>query len=636
MLSESTPCPVLDDLKAGNCLPSPKGVALALMEICQREDATTQEVAKIAQTDPALSGRVIKLVNSATRGARPIVAVPDAVMHLGIGTVRQLAMGFSLVDQYLAGPCKAFDYARYWSHSLLMALAMQELADVTRVGARDELFACGLLARIGCLALATAYPVEYDELLKTLLPEACLAEQERQRLGIDHNVLTQAMLLDWGIPTPLTESVFHHEDPARAGFAPGTRSYKLANQLYMAKRLADLGLAEDVDRNRITAELMLLGGKIGVDAEDLGDHVDSIMQRWLEWGSVLNVPASNLPPFSKMDCPPAPHSEPGSTALRILLVEDDASTRHLLERLLSKQGGHTVFSATNGREAIALALEVMPQVVITDWMMPEMDGLALCSALRATEWGRDLYLLMLTSAETEEDLVNAYAAGVDEYVNKPVNFRALQARLRAAWRYVKLQEQWEQDRAQLKQFAAELAIANRKLQQATLTDPLTGLFNRRAAMDLLTQAWSGAVRSNNPLVVMVIDIDHFKGVNDQYGHAVGDEVLREVAKTLRAAARREDHLCRVGGEEFLVICQNGDIDVAFHAAERLRLAVYAMNIQCPQGAIGTSISIGIAQKESDTNNADALVSAADKALYAAKRKGRNRTCLMANGQAHCR
>ncbi len=636
MSSKSTSSAVLDDLKVGNRLPSPKGVALALMEISQRDDATTQDVAKIVQTDPALSGRVIRLANSAARGARPIVAVPEAVMHLGIGTVRQLAMGFSLVDQYLAGPCKAFDYSRYWSHSLLMAVAMRELSDATRVGARDELFACGLLARIGCLALATAYPVEYAELLQAMGPDSELAEREHQRLGIDHNELTRAMLSDWGVPAPLTDSIVHHEDPAKADFAPDTRAFKLASLLYMAKRLADLGVAAELERSSITAELLFLGGKIGIDAQDLGAQVDTIVQQWLEWGSLLKVPTSTLPPFAKLDCSPAPHPDLGSIALRILLVEDDPSTRHLLERLLRKQGGYTVFSATNGREALALALEAMPQVVITDWIMPEMDGLELCEALRATEWGRDLYLIMLTSVEAEDELVKAYTTGIDDYVTKPVNVRALQARLRAAWRYVKLQEQWEKDRAQLKEFAAELAIANRKLQHAALTDPLTGLSNRRAAMDLLAQAWSAATRGNHTLAVMVIDIDHFKGINDRYGHAVGDQVLRDVAMTLRANARREEHVCRVGGEEFLAICQDGDIEAAVHAAERLRLAVQALKISGAHGTVRTSVSIGIAAKEPETINTDALVSAADKALYTAKRNGRNCTCLMTRGRAQCR
>jgi diguanylate cyclase (GGDEF)-like protein len=625
-----------EKLKADQLLPSPKGVALAIMQVCRRDDATTQDVAKIVQTDPALSGRLIKQANSALRaGGRPVAAVSDAIKHLGIATVRQLALAFSLVDQHLAGPCEAFDYKRFWSHSLLMALSMQELGKQGRAGSPDELFTCGLFCRIGYLALASAYPAAYAELLQSTEPVVPSIEHERERLETDHLELTSALLADWGIPKALAEPITHHEAPDASGFSPGGRAHTLAHLLYMAKRLADLGMAEDGERNSITADLLLWGSKIGIDPEVIGTLADSIMQQWLEWGGLLNVPVSIMPPFSKIDCAPTPSNETGANAMRVLLVEDNASSRLMLQSLLRSKCGHIVNSAKDGREALAMALEVMPQVVITDWIMPEMDGLELCKALRAAEWAKDIYILMLTSVESEDELVKAYEAGIDEYVNKPVNIRALQARLRAAWRYVKLHEEWERDRAQLKQFAAELAIANRKLEHTAHTDPLTGLFNRRAAMTLLAQAWSAATRNDASLVVMAIDIDHFKSINDQYGHAVGDTALKEVAKTLRANLRNEDNLYRMGGEEFLVVCQNTDMKASLHSAERLRKAVQALEIAACKTLIKTAVCIGIAQKEADMKDVDALVNTADKALYAAKHAGRNRTCLIARGKVHC-
>jgi two-component system cell cycle response regulator len=623
-------------LKADKLLPSPKGVALAIMQVCQRDDATTQDVAKIVQADPALSGRLIKQANSALRAGRPVAAVSDAIKHLGIATVRQLALTFSLVDKHLAGPCKAFDYPRFWSHSLLMALSMQELGKQERAGPSDELFTCGLFCRIGYLALASAYPAAYAELLQSTAVGVPSIERERERLETDHLELTAALLTDWGIPKALAEPIAHHEDPDAAGFSPGSRAHTLVQLLYMAKRLADLGMAEESERNSITADLMLWGGKIGIAPEAIGALVDSIMQQWREWGDLLKVPVSIIPPFAKMDCAPAPSKEPGANAMRVLLVEDNASSRLLLEKLLRTQCGHIVYSATNGREALAMALEVMPQVVITDWIMPEMDGLELCKALRAAEWAKDIYLLMLTSVESEDELIKAYEAGIDEYVTKPVNIRALQARLRAAWRYVKLHSEWERDRAQLKQFATELAIANRKLEHAAHTDPLTGLFNRRAAMTLLAQAWSAATRSNALLVVMAIDIDHFKSINDRHGHAAGDNALKEVAKTLRENIRNEDSLYRVGGEEFLVVCQNTNMKASLLSAERLRKAVQALEIEVGQTLIKTAVCIGVAQKEAAMKDVDTLVNMADKALYAAKNAGRNRTCLITQDKVQCR
>ena len=149
----------VDHLRISGQLPSPKGVALAIMEITRRDDATLDELARAVQSDPALASRLLRLANAAARASgRPVASVNEAVLRLGMATVRQLAIGFSLVDQYRDGACAAFDYPGFWSHSLFMAVASQELGRMVRVGSPEDLFACGLLAQIGRLALITAYP----------------------------------------------------------------------------------------------------------------------------------------------------------------------------------------------------------------------------------------------------------------------------------------------------------------------------------------------------------------------------------------------------------------------------------------------------------------------------------------------
>jgi len=210
-------------------------------------------------------------------------------------------------------------------------------------------------------------------------------------------------------------------------------------------------------------------------------------------------------------------------------------------------------------------------------------------------------------------------------VPSTISAKGLRTRLRAAQRLVHLQAAWEKDRTQLRQIAAELAVANRRLANAALTDLLTGLPNRRSAMDQLEQAWSAASRSGLALAVMVVDIDHFKQINDTYGHAAGDMVLREAAATLRASARREDCVCRIGGEEFLVICPNTDLNSAMKSAERLRANMAAKRMAIGQTEKTLTVSIGVARREPATIDIDALVSAADQALYAAKAAGRNQT-----------
>ncbi len=622
----------INHLKINALLPSPKGVALSLLEACRRENISINEIAKLIQIDPALSGRLIQRANASNQGTRAISSVFDAISRVGLTTVKGLAMGFSLVDQYQGGACKAFDYQKFWSHSLLMAIAIAELSKSTRVCSSDDLFACGLMARIGSLALATIYPTQYSELIEKESPDTSLVDLEQQHLQTDHNELTAAMLINFGVPKILVESIYYHEAPSESSFSEGSRPYQIVHLLYLAKQIADFGLVSESERNKRISELILLGGKISLDAESFGTLIDHTLQEWQIWGKLLKISATQLPPFRKMMNVSAPRVENAAEAssLRVLLVEDDPSSLVLVEGLLSKVLGHTVYTASDGKQAQSLAMDVLPHVVVTDWIMPVMDGLKLTQSLRATEWGQNLYIIMLTSLEDEEEVIKAFDAGVDDYVTKPINIRAFRARLRAAWHYRTLQESWERDREQLKHFAAELAVTNRKLEHIALTDMLTELPNRRAGISILSETWSISERSGHPMAVMQIDIDHFKKINDAYGHAIGDKVLKEVASSIRATARNSDRFCRMGGEEFLIICPSGsatDRKSTVLFAERLRQHIKTQKVKIDEMYIQVTISIGIAMKDASIKDPDHLINAADKALYAAKNSGRNRICL---------
>jgi two-component system cell cycle response regulator len=564
----------IEQLRISGQLPSPKGVALAVMEMSRREAATLDEVARVVQTDPALSSRLLHLCNAAASGGRPLASIREAVLRLGMTAVRQLAMGFSLVDQHLQGPCEAFDYPTFWSHSLFMAVAGQELGKVVRAASPDELFACGLLAQIGRLALVTLHPADYAAILAEDRHGEALRELERERLGLDHAEVTAVILADCGIPKALAEPLHYHQQPEAAGFSDGSRPCQLTHLFFLARRMADLGLAAVAERHGNISELMLLGGKIGLDAAALGEVFDRVVRQWHGWAELLMVPADHLPSFDAMAKAPVPRPEQettkGHSPTRVLLVEDDPTTRMMTEAMLCHLLGGTVHTAEDGQQALALALEVMPQIVLTDWLMPVMDGLDFCRALRATDWGQSMYVIMLTGLETEEKIIEAFEAGVDDYVVKPVNGRALGARMHAALHYVRLLEAWEGDRAQLKEFAAELAISNRRLEHAAMTDVLTGLPNRRAGMATLSRFWSASQRTAQPVAALMIDVDGFKAINDQHGHAVGDQVLQEVARAIQGAARKDDSVSRIGGEEFLLVCHNADPRVALLAAERLR------------------------------------------------------------------
>jgi two-component system cell cycle response regulator len=621
----------IEQLRLSGGLPSPKGVALAIMRISHREDATLEEIAKLVQTDPVTTARLLHMANAANFSARPTAGVPEAILRLGLVAVRQLAMGFSLVDQYRAGPCKAFDYSKFWSQSLLMAVAMQELGSVVRIASPDELFACGLLARIGYLALATLYPEQYSRFLTN--SSEYTVELERQHLHVDHNELTAAILADCGILGALAEPVFFHETPDASGFTEGSRPYQLTHLFYQAKRLADLSSAPVEQRNRNVSELMLLAGKIGLNADELGELVERIQARWHDWSALLNMPQEMLPSLTEMVSPaaaiPGSHSTPDSP--RVLWVASEPSTRTLLEGIFG--GEQNVHSAKDGHEGLMLALHLMPQIVVIDAEIPHMDSWAFCRALRATSWGQSIYLIMLADMKTPSEITQAVEASVNDCVSTSRAASALPLRMSAARQYVKLLSNWEQDRAQLKQFSAELAISNRKLQRYALTDQLTGLQNRRAGMESLSQAWSFCERSGEPMSMMMIDIDMFKEVNDSHGHAIGDKVLIEVAAVIRGSARKGDSVCRMGGEEFLILCRNTNLKLALRAAERLREKVSSLKVAIDGTELSVTISIGIASREPEMSDPGALVNAADKALYVAKKGGRNRTCIFHHGSA---
>jgi len=194
--------------------------------------------------------------------------------------------------------------------------------------------------------------------------------------------------------------------------------------------------------------------------------------------------------------------------LRFLIVEQDDQTRSELAAAL-EASGHRVMTAAEGRAGFLLALQERPHILITEWEMPGMGGIGMIRALRGTRLGRGIYILITTAQQSEESLVAAFAAGVDDFLVKPLNLRILAARLRAAERVVRLQREVERDRDEIRRYADELAAANRRLREAALTDVLTGLPNRRYAIEFFSHEWQVASRSGRPLAVMLIDVDHF-------------------------------------------------------------------------------------------------------------------------------
>lgn len=610
----------LQELKATGRLPSPQGVALKVVHLTRRDDVDLADITTVVRADPALTARLLKAANAPALGlSRPIVSVRDALLVLGLPTTRQLVLGFSLISQYREGVCTEFDYVGFWRHAVLTALATQAIAARLRVMAADEAFVCGLLAGVGRLALTTLYPQEYGEVLRAAAAAAsdALTLLEQQAFATDHLELAGALLQDWGLPLVHSQAVGVHDAPERANLPENARALHLARALCLANALA-VGVTP-------TGEPAQAATRLGLDQDACDEIATRIANEASEWFRLLDLPeASAAAPSAKVASAPVVQAAEGP--LRILLVDDDPDVIEDLKRLLAPEG-HTLFVARDGREGLQVAFRASPHLVISDWSMPGMNGVQFCRALRETEFGRSIYVLLLTGFDEEEKMVQAFSAGADDFVVKPVRPRALSARLSAAVRALRERSAREQDAEQMRRVATELAVTNRRLMQEAMTDTLTGQPNRRYAFERLEQEWTQARRSGHVLACLLVDVDHFKRVNDAYGHDVGDAVLRHVATLLREVSPEHDAVCRVGGEQFLVLCPDADAPLARTLAERLRRHVRAAPLVVDGVCLHATVSIGVASSDEPVSGTAELLKRADAALLQAKQAGRDRVKL---------
>ena len=297
----------------------------------------------------------------------------------------------------------------------------------------------------------------------------------------------------------------------------------------------------------------------------------------------------------------------------VLIAEDNPVARRLLEKNLTK-AGHTVVAANNGKEAFELFKKDFFPIVLTDWMMPEMDGVELCRALRNYNTPGYVFIVFLTSKDTKEDIIAALEAGADDYLTKPFHQAELIARLKTGKRILHLEQ--------------SLKKANDDIKLLSISDPLTGCFNRGYLMTRLPEEISRAGRYNHPLSLIMSDIDHFKRINDTYGHIVGDTVLKGYVDRINKTIRHEiDWVARYGGEEFVVVLSETDQDGAMAVAERLRKSLEADEFDADGKKISITSSFGVSTlvpSDETISSAEALFREADTYLYQAKKDGRNR------------
>ena len=293
--------------------------------------------------------------------------------------------------------------------------------------------------------------------------------------------------------------------------------------------------------------------------------------------------------------------------MRILIADDDPMSLLYLQDVL-EDFGFEVIAVPDGQRAHDVLFGAdPPMLAILDWMMPGIDGIDLCRTIRRSGSDSYTYLIVLTSRSETEFAVEAMNAGADDFISKPFHPAELEARVRAGKRICELEQQ---------------------LRLKATYDALTGIYNRGAIIDILDKAVARHHRHNDGLALAFADLDHFKQVNDVYGHAAGDAVLREVARRIGQVLRPGDFLGRYGGEEMVVVLPGCETASALEIAERIRKNVCAVPVPTEFGAIPVTVSMGVAVLGKGMAMAyDGLIQMADRALYVAKNEGRNRVAL---------
>lgn len=298
----------------------------------------------------------------------------------------------------------------------------------------------------------------------------------------------------------------------------------------------------------------------------------------------------------------------------VLLVEDNPVSRKILERTLQKEG-FDVTAVENGRIALEVFSRTFFPIVLTDWLMPEMEGPDLCRALREQKPEGYVYIVLLTAKDTKADIISGLKAGADDYLTKPANRDELVARLKNGLRILELEK--------------SLKAANKKIKRLSITDPLTGTYNRGYLNERLPQEIKRSTRYHHSLSLILCDIDHFKHVNDQYGHLAGDRVLKEFAQSIAGSVRNQiDWTARYGGEEFVIVLPETNFNGALLLAERLCKSIARHSFHFDNHTIAVTASFGATGFSPDPSGTkvlpEALLQQADTCLYQAKTQGRNR------------
>jgi len=301
--------------------------------------------------------------------------------------------------------------------------------------------------------------------------------------------------------------------------------------------------------------------------------------------------------------------------MKILIAEDDLVSSRILQKNIENWGYKAVL-ARSGQAAWEALQDEELRLSILDWMMPGMDGVEVCRKIRHRKKYKYTYIILLSAKDRKQDIIAGLSSGADDYMTKPVNFLELRARLQTGRRIIDLED--------------KLLLIQNQLKDIASRDSLTKIWNRSEISKFLSEELERGLREKKPTGVVLLDLDHFKKINDFYGHAIGDQALLQVVSRLKRKIRKSDKIGRYGGDEIIIILPNCGLVEIKKVGERLRLAVGKIGIKTDLDTVPVTVSVGCATSElPGTASADKLIKAADRALLKAKGQGRN--CVVVAG-----
>lgn len=593
-------------------LPTPSSTALRLYELIQSDDVGIPEVAAVIKGDVNLTVRLLRMANRSGYVQRPVASVEDALMRVGTKSVASLAIGLAVIDDAVASaPQGSHLYLDLCRQSLAAAVIAEWFCDQPGVPvSTSDLFTCALLARVGQLALLRFYPQSYAEMIRQEAVPAELLERERTQLAIDHQVITLTLLREWGFPEIFIDAIRLSEgnDEDRMG---EDRRHVMAHVLGYAWEMAP-ALAQGKQALlslHVQRALATLGEE--PSEEESRTTVERLTKRWLEWGNLggkgkeRNI--SDDP--ERMD----------EDLLTVMLIGFRTDRQNPVQDALEARGYAVSHAGGLGEALVFMATGEINIVMIHEGIGSELSS-GQISLLGAWLKEQERAVLVIQADEVDENEkheLELLSAGVDAIMPSSVSVIRMVAYVKRLSERVKLAKTLNRERLAHRRLLSELVLTTRKLHTETLTDPLSGLANRRMADVFLKRHWAQLERRQTVLSCLIIDLDNFKQINDRYGHDAGDTALRAFAQVLKRHVRQDDLAVRLGGDEFLVICPLARATELQVLRQRLLQATAQLNLET--GPL--CFSMGIAESDLTVMKvAEDLLKAADLQLMKNKRQ----------------